>query len=44
MFDGSHYIEKVDIAEIMKMGLLHASQKWSFSGKKIFSVFNYQNI
>ena len=36
MFDGSHYIEKVDIAKIMKMGSLHASKKWSFSEKKYF--------
>jgi hypothetical protein len=26
------------------MGSLHASQKWSLSGKKIFFAFNYQNI
>ena len=38
------YIEKVDIAKIMKLGSIHASQTWSFSGKKIFSVFNYQNV
>ena len=44
IFDGSHYIEKVDIAKIMKMGSLHASQKRSFSEKKIFFVFNHQNI
>ena len=40
----SHYLEKVDIAKIMKMGSLHASQKRSFSRKNIFFVFNYQNI
>jgi hypothetical protein len=34
-FEGSHYIETVDIAKIIKMGSLHASQKWSFSEKKI---------
>jgi hypothetical protein len=31
ILDGSHYIETVDIAKIIKMGSLHASQKWSFS-------------
>ena len=44
MFDGSHYIEKVDIAKIIKMGSLHASQKWSLSENKVFFVLNYQNI
>jgi hypothetical protein len=27
-------METVDIAKIIKMGSLHASQKWSFSEKK----------
>ena len=43
MFEGSHYIETVDIAKIIKMGSLHASQKWSFSEKKIFFGLNYQS-
>jgi hypothetical protein len=42
-FDGSHYIETVDIAKIIKMGSLHASQKWSFSEKKKKFGLNYQN-
>ena len=44
MFDGSHYIEKVDIVKIIKMGSLRASQKWSLGENKIFFVLNYQNI
>jgi hypothetical protein len=36
-FDCSHYIETVDIAKIIKMGSLHASQKWYFS--EIFFFF-----
>ena len=32
--DGSQYIEIVDIIKIIKMGSLHASQKWTFSEKK----------
>ena len=43
-FDGSHYIETVDIAKIIKMGSLHASQKWSLTWKKVFFVVNHQNI
>ncbi len=42
-FDGSHYIETVDIAKIIKMGSLHASQKWSFSKKNKKFGLNYQN-
>ena len=44
IFDGSHYIKTVDIAKIIKMGSLHASQKWSLTRKKIFFVVNHQNI
>ena len=44
MFDGSHYIEKVDIAKIIKMGSLQASQNWSLSENKIVLALNYQNI
>ena len=40
---GSHYIETVDIAKMIKMGSLHASQKWSFSEKKFFFGLNYQS-
>jgi hypothetical protein len=43
-FDGSHFIETVDIAKIIKMGSLNASQKWSFrKKKKIWIELNYQN-
>jgi hypothetical protein len=42
-FKGSHYKETVDIAKIIKMGSLHASQKWSFSEKKIFFGLNYES-
>jgi len=37
-------MEKVDIAKIIKMESLHASQKWSLSENKIVLVLNYQNI
>ena len=43
-FNGSHYKETVDIAKIIKMGSLHASQKWTLRWKKIFFVLIYQNI
>jgi hypothetical protein len=36
-FDGSHYIETADIAKIIKMGSLHASQNGLLVKKK-----NYQ--
>ena len=34
LFGTLEYIETVDIAKIIKMGSLHAPQKWSFSEKK----------
>ena len=43
-FECSHYIETVDIVKIIKMGSLHAFQKWSLTRKKIFFVVNHQNI
>ena len=43
-FDGSHYIETVNIAKIIKIGSLHASQKWSLRWKEINFVLNHQNI
>ena len=35
-FECSHYIETADIAKVIKVGSLDASQKWSFDEKKIF--------
>jgi hypothetical protein len=34
IFDGSQYIETVDIVKIIKMGSFQASQKWTCSEKK----------